>query len=477
MSTPGPIYRAARQLAARALHVFYREIEVTGLEHLDPGAPTILASNHPNSIIDPLVLGILEQRQVAFCARDGLFRVPGFGALLRMAGAVPIQRQQDHAGGADNSAAFAACRGVLERRGAISLFPEGHTHANLRVEQLRTGLARIALDAERSHAYQLGVQIVPVGLNFLVRQAFRSDVHVAFGPPLRAADYRTLDEQDPRAAARALTDDLAAAMRDLAIHIAEDDDARLIAQATAIVSNIRADQGLDAGGQSPSERTALVRRIIHAYHWYKEVNPARFAELRRRMEAFGRERSALGLGGENAALQHRSEKLWTPQRTATERLAYAVFGAPVALIGLVVAGPPYLLLRLLLAAFRPDLVRLAWFKLLVGAAVFSLTAAAWTAWLLHALGAAAATAFLLSALPVGLFTLRYVTELRLHRAGPLSLLRRWRHADRVAALRTERDALFQDLREVRDHWLAVHGEGPAESRSSNHHSSESSDDA
>src|SRR5436190_23729977 len=111
-STPGPFYRGLRGLVRAALGVFYRTIEVTGAEVIDRtahAAPTILACNHPNSIIDPLLLGLFEERQVSFCARDGLFRIPGFGWLLRSAGAIPLQRRSDHAGGAvDNASAFAA---------------------------------------------------------------------------------------------------------------------------------------------------------------------------------------------------------------------------------------------------------------------------------------------------------------------------------------------------------------------------------
>src|SRR5690606_36434651 len=159
-----------------ALRVFYRTVEVTGREHLPRGRPTILASNHPNSIIDPLLVGLFEERQVTFCARDGLFKVPGFGRLLRAVGAVPIRPANDHA-----VDAFAACREVLRSGGVLSIFPEGKTHANLKVHDIKTGTARIALDAELAELEGLGVHIVPVGLNYLVRQAFRSDVHVAFG--------------------------------------------------------------------------------------------------------------------------------------------------------------------------------------------------------------------------------------------------------------------------------------------------------
>src|SRR5262245_2909988 len=141
-------YRGARGLVRAALNVFYRDIEVTGLEHIDDGAPTILACNHPNSIIDPLLLGMFEERQVSFCARDGLFKVPGFGALLRAVGAIPLRRRSDHGGGSvDNARAFEACREVLLRGGVLAIFPEGKTHSRMRIEPLKTGTARIALDA------------------------------------------------------------------------------------------------------------------------------------------------------------------------------------------------------------------------------------------------------------------------------------------------------------------------------------------
>lgn len=458
-ATPNPWYRGLRALTASALRVFYRRIEVTGIEHLDASRPTILASNHPNSIIDPLIVGLFEERRVAFCARDGLFSVPGFGTLLRSVGAIPIARRSDHGDKADNAAAFSACRELLTAGGVLSLFPEGHTHSKLRVDELRTGTARIALDAERHADYALGVRIVPIGLNFLVRQAFRSDVHIAFGEPIEVGAYAEQDRADPRAATRALTDDLAESIRALTVHVAEEDDERLIAQSTAIVANIRSDLGLDEGGQSPAERTALVRRIVHAYHWYEEVNPDRFAELRRRMSWFVEERQRLGLGGEAAVLQHRSETLvWRQDRSLAEKVAARVLGAPIALVGALIAGPPYLMLRGLILVMRPDLVRAAWFKLLAGGAVFSLC------WVLLGMaislrwGTVATLCFAILAMPVSLFALRYITELRLHRIGPFGLARQWRHSERVGNLRDERDALAQDLREVRDHYLAVHGE-------------------
>jgi hypothetical protein len=59
---PTQLYRTLRVLTRALLRIFYRHVEVTGLEHLDPDAPTILAATHPNSILDPLLLGLVEDR-------------------------------------------------------------------------------------------------------------------------------------------------------------------------------------------------------------------------------------------------------------------------------------------------------------------------------------------------------------------------------------------------------------------------------
>lgn len=459
------LYRALRTVIRGALRVFYRTVEVTGRENLGTagahGRPTILASTHPNSIVDPLLLGILEERPVTFCARDGLFKVPVFGALLRKVGAIPISRPEDNKGeggasggsakGADNSQAFAAARQVLKDGGVISIFPEGKTHDRLKVHRLRTGAARIALDAEANNGWTLGVGVVPVALNYLVRQAFRSDVHVAFGPPIQTADLRTRYEQDPKAAARELTDRIEEALRELAIHVEQQEDERIIAQVTSIIVDIRREQGLDQKGQTPAERTALVRRIVDAYRWIQEVEPDKTAELRRRLQRFLEERSELGLGGETAALQHRTEA----QKAAfSRRRRFLVLGFPVALWGLAGSIAPYLLLRAVLAVVPLRKDRQALTKLLVGAVSFLGCWGVQTALVSVAIGPWWGIVYAATLPPSALVALRWFTEARLHRLSRGGLRALLRHADRVAALQEERESLKAELAILRDRYLA-----------------------
>lgn len=468
------LYRTLRAVIRGALKVFYRTVEVTGRENLGAATraggprPTVLASTHPNSIIDPLLLGILESRQVTFCARDGLFKVPIFGTLLRKVGAIPIARPEDKskdpaapkdpaATAAANDKAFAAARAVLGAGGVISIFPEGKTHDNLKVHRLRTGAARIALDAEAAAGWTLGVGVVPVALNYLVRQAFRSDVHVAFGPPIPVADLRQRFEADPRAAARELTDRIEYALKDLAVHVDQVEDERIIAQVTSIVVDIRREAGLDQSGQSPSERTALVRRVVDAYRWIQEVEPEKTAELRRRLQRFLEERQALGMGGETAALQHRTE---AQKRFAAER-RFLALGFPVALWGLAGSIAPYLVLRLILAVVPLRKDRMALTKILVGAVVFL---GAWIGQTVVVSGLVGPVLGLLYGAtlpPTALIALRWVTEARLHRLSRGGLRALLRESDRVEALKREREALKAELTTLRDRYLAAVGDGPS----------------
>ena len=75
------LVRGLRWIARSAVRTFYSSVEATGLENVDPARPTLYAPTHPNSIIDPLLVALFEERPICFVARDGLFDVPVFGAV------------------------------------------------------------------------------------------------------------------------------------------------------------------------------------------------------------------------------------------------------------------------------------------------------------------------------------------------------------------------------------------------------------
>jgi 1-acyl-sn-glycerol-3-phosphate acyltransferase len=186
-------YRTLRALGRLALRWFYREVEVVGIEHLPDSGPVLLASNHPNALVDALVVGCTLRRPVTLTAKATLLENPVTRALLRAAGVVPLRRASDalrSAGGADggldparNADAFAAVLDVLEAGGMVLIFPEGKSHSDPALAPLKTGLARIATMARVERKLH-PLPIIPVGLTFERKSEPRSRVLMHLGPPI-----------------------------------------------------------------------------------------------------------------------------------------------------------------------------------------------------------------------------------------------------------------------------------------------------
>ena len=330
----------------------------------------------------------------------------------------------------------------------------------MRVEPLKTGTARMAIDAEQE-AGPLGLVIVPVGLNYLVREAFRSDVHVAFGPPIRVAEVLAKLEaedpslsEDPRAQVRALTAHIGEAIRALAIHIEHQGDERLIAQVTQLVVDIRQAEGLDREGQTPAERTALAQRVIDAYHWLETSDPIRCARLRTWINSYLDERRSLGLGGIDTALQKRREGRHGREDRSVFGPVGLILGAPLAIVGVATGALPYLILRLMLLIGRPSAYRIALTKLLGGALVFGAMFGAIGYAAMEFVRPSVALGLSLSLVPVLIFSHRYLIDLRLYRFGLRKNIRKLWQRSRYLRLRAERQLIQRELAELRRSYLA-----------------------
>ena len=76
---------------------------------------------------------------------------------------------------------------MLERGGAVLIFPEGRSHSDPRLSEMRTGAARVLLLSKKSPV------VVPLGLWFTKKEEFRSDVLVKVGAPVPPPDDPTVE--------------------------------------------------------------------------------------------------------------------------------------------------------------------------------------------------------------------------------------------------------------------------------------------
>ena len=424
------IYRILQWLLRVATRVFYRRLEVVGLGNVPADGAVLFCGNHPNSLLDPILITAHCGRIVHFAAKDTLFESRLLGWLLRRLGAVPVRRRMDHPDGPlENDSAFAALHRVLLEGRAVGIFPEGLSHLDSQLAPLKTGAARIALAVARK-APDRPVYLVPTGLVYFTRHRFRSSVLVQFGAPLRV-DAGTLEGEDERAAAREITDQLEARMRALTINADNWDTLRVL----DAVRRLYQPEGI-----SLEDRVELARRFNTVYPTVAHHEEVR--DLFQRVRAYQQRLSAAGLSDE---ILKRELGVRDTAKRAFAHLALLLFWAPLSLIGAPIHAPLGLLFRVAGRAVSPRKDTVATTKFVIGFLTMLLVYGVLTGLAAWRIGPWAA---LLTALILPLSGMAFVHVLgRIDalRHLLLTLVRVFRLRAEVAALRAERSRLVGDV--------------------------------
>jgi 1-acyl-sn-glycerol-3-phosphate acyltransferase len=322
------VIRAAATAVSRlVLRVFYRRLEAAGLERIPASGPTILVLNHPNGLMDPLLLLCLSPRPVSFLAKSPLFTMPFVSLFVKAFGSIPVYRPQDaDADVRRNRETFAKARELLKRGGVLALFPEGISHGEPRLQPLKSGAARIALGAASEGA----VTVVPAGLTYEARDLFRSGALLRLAEPF-AVEPIPLDErgEPPRIAVKALTERLRVALEGATLQA--DDAATLDLAAFAESLLPRGDGSLEA-------RVAVRRLLLERAALLRERAPERLAGLVARLDRFRSVLAAARLAPD--ALDAGTTRAELAVSTLAALLV-ALFLAPPALLGLAAHAPAY----------------------------------------------------------------------------------------------------------------------------------------
>ncbi len=177
------IYQALKSILKLSLRVYFKHIEVVGLENIPKDQPSIFFGNHPNSLLDPAMICTHAQRDICFAAKDTLFANAFVNQFLTTLKAIPIKRKMDHQdqSAIDNQNAFDRLNEALIKGNAMGIFPEGISHNESQIAQLKTGTARIAfsfIKSQKSHLF-----LNPCGLYYQSPGQFRTAAFVQFAPP------------------------------------------------------------------------------------------------------------------------------------------------------------------------------------------------------------------------------------------------------------------------------------------------------
>ena len=445
-------YRAVRAVARFWLWFFFKAVDVRRPERVPREGPVILCINHPNNFIDSLVVGAAVRRKVHYLATAALFRHPLVARFLLAAGAIPVWRKQDNPEKIDRNAdTFAACAAGFEHGALIAIYPEGTTHAEARVQRLKTGAARIALAWEAAHPRTLAM--VPVGLTFEARKSFRARVLVSFGARVPLHAYADAYREDPVKAVDALTRHLQEAMEAEVVNVERIDDAQLLQAIETLYRDVLARAVMDARGVGPRgvDRVRLSRSIVEAIGWFKAREPARVEAIWQRIRTYRALLAQYHLRDET--VRARLERL--PARRRIVSSWEAVVGFPFFLYGTLVNLLPYLVPRWLAQHMARKETDYATVRLLASIVAFPVFWGLQT-WLVRSTAGGLVAALFALSLPLsGLIAYRYLAG-----AGRLGSRLRFAvlTATQSAAARrlvAEREVIVAELERATAEWLTA----------------------
>uniref|UniRef100_K3W780 Phospholipid/glycerol acyltransferase domain-containing protein n=1 Tax=Globisporangium ultimum (strain ATCC 200006 / CBS 805.95 / DAOM BR144) TaxID=431595 RepID=K3W780_GLOUD len=436
------------------LHTYFRKIELYGINNLPREGPVILCPNHPNMMVDALMV-ITECARVGrnpyVWAKGSLFANPVAAFILDKLGAVPVYRPRKAADSledvdsnltpeqleAANRKMFERTWQVLARGNLMLLFPEGTSYTAPKMLSLRTGVVRVATGFVKQ--YDQPIPIIPVGLNYFNKAHFRSQVMLEFGTPLMITPEDINSDafkEDDHAEVKRLTQLLEDKMHAVTLNASDFSTIRIARVMRRLFLNT-------PGSIDANKEVRLTQHIINLLESNPEdaAKKAEIDEVRAKVAKYKRELDKLRLKDQDILLPIQKNSVL---QLFLERVMYLLVLLPLATPGFLLNFPYYFIGHKLnnLAGFveSKSMFKIFAAGILVPVHWLLLLLVAW-----YFLGSSYAYA-LAAGLPLLLYSyIRVLEESRSFVENVIFLFNIAAHAEQVVAIRQERTQLAQEV--------------------------------
>lgn len=276
------IYQFLKYLFKLTFETYFKEIRIRGHKKI-PNGPVIFVSNHPSTLMDPVVLATLFDRSIFFLAAAEFM---GKGAVTKFMQAhlnmIPVYRPDTLPGEAKKNAdVFFKCFEHLGNDGAILIFPEGSSKTQRKLRPLKTGSVRIALGAEEETGKT--VNIVPIGINYSNPHQFRSQCFVSVGDPLNSKmdELKDCPKED---LAHKFTEIVEKSLQKEVIHIEDEGLHEMFEKVQKIV--IHEQQNSEGKQHTQNEKFILGQQIQDALSYFAQNQPEEVQKLSKKLDDY-----------------------------------------------------------------------------------------------------------------------------------------------------------------------------------------------
>ena len=364
---PSKGYLRVRRVNRAIMETWFREISTVDVDTLPEDGGIIYTAWHPGGLIDPMLMMAALPGGLTFTAKSTLFKIPVLSRIMKWIDVQPVEREQDGVASPEerkkaNSKLIDTLAELVANGERIAIFPEGMSHTESYAVELKTGAARILLEAHR-RAVAKGKptpNIVPIGLHYSDQHSFRERVSLQINRPLEAPPLPQTDgspqpseeelvqhgeEAHDRAWCKKVTSLLQTEINRTS-HAQESwEDRELVWRARRMIHTIRS--GENVSKISYNEAVLGSRRVRAAWQYFSVNDPDRTEEIETKFKEHHKDMERIQL--RSWELQDRRKKI--SKKAFFRNLAFWIWSASwmlgfVTWSAMIATGVPYLFVRL-----------------------------------------------------------------------------------------------------------------------------------
>lgn len=360
-------YALVKILVYYTFWLSHKRIVSLGKEKIPKNKPIIFAPNHQNALMDPLAVLLTNHTQPVWLARADIFKLKITRPILRFLKMVPVYRIRDGKENLQNNEeTFDLSVRVLENNQAMALFPEAAHTGKRQMITHKKAVPRIAFLAEGKSGFNLGVQIVPVGIYYSHYWEFNRSVIVNYGTPIQVAKYHKAFLDNEQLAIMELRDEIYRELLPLTLNIHS-------RESYNAYEEIRELAGHRYSCERHFNKDPFINRffsdkeLIEKIEAFEKQDPGTFRNLVEELQIYTMAKNKLHLKNEPVNRMRLFESIFV-----FAKLIAAIVSLPFFLPGVIFNGPQFLLARNMINKRVKDPVFKGTFNLVVGMLLFPL---------------------------------------------------------------------------------------------------------
>tara|TARA_R110000737_G_scaffold117240_2_gene149941 strand:+ start:2204 stop:3517 length:1314 start_codon:yes stop_codon:yes gene_type:complete len=361
------LYRFLKLLVGLGIRFYYKEVRVKNKVNLKTEGPLIIIANHPNTLMDAMMLGHVCQQPIHYMAKATLFDSKFKMWLLRSLNMIPINRiGEGRIKGVSNQDSFLACYEMLEKGKTLVVFPEGTSFQERHLRQLKSGTARIALETERRNNNTLGLTVLPIGLNYSQAEKFRSSVLVHVGQAISVKDFAKDFKENSSNGAKKLTEQFRIRLEQVLVNSESKDEEELVDRIARIIESRYTKEGLE----NVEDEMSFLKKIRDRLDDYKVTEAWKLEEIQLLVEKIEWEIQKWDIRTDFLDRRFRSRMFF---RQVLFSIIFLLIGLPLFVFGIFHNIIQYKLTDLIIPKLTKDIEYYAPMAVLLGLILYPLT--------------------------------------------------------------------------------------------------------